>query len=71
MVAARDLCGCRAEWWKNGWVHVRCPLHTAAPDLLAASEGLLDTLNDIMPIGEPWEPAVKLRTAIAKAKGEA
>jgi hypothetical protein len=69
MVAARDLCGCRAEWWKDGWAHVRCSLHTAAPDLLAALEALHDFVRPLS--GPEFTLVENARAAIAKAKGEA
>jgi hypothetical protein len=67
MVAARDLCGCRAEWWKDGWVHVRCSLHAAAPDLLAA---LVDIQMRAVLGGREMNDVEGIaRAAIAKAKG--
>jgi hypothetical protein len=65
------LCGC--DGGASGdqrWIHL-CPLHTAAPDLLAA----LERIEDLDWSHDSAESAmvkvqVEAATAIAKAKGE-
>jgi hypothetical protein len=68
------LCGC--DGGASGdqrWIHL-CPLHTAAPDLLAAMENLLDNGDDPHPLSGR-DPTVRredigpARAAIAKARG--
>ena len=67
----------------NGWEWRFCPLHAAAPDLLAALEQLAEAKwDDELQIQGEWgvstdpgfgEPSAELtaaRAAIAKAKGE-
>ena len=56
-------CGCR---WTAYNTVAWCPLHAAAPDLLAALELLLRTPNDNS-LGPALDAA---HAAIAKAKGE-
>lgn len=77
-------CGCDGGASGNQrWV-VLCPLHAAAPDLLAALEALADAkegdeiqiegewgLSTDPGYGKPSPELVVARAAIAKAKGEA
>ena len=54
-------CGCMI----NGVQQQRCPLHHAAPDLLAALEAALPAIDCVAE-----EIAQEARAAIAQAKGE-
>ena len=61
-------CGCRLERAEHGLRTVDCQLHAAAPDLLAALEGLVDAHDEqpAMLTATHWEAA---RAALAKVRG--
>jgi len=75
------LCGCDGgAVGDQRWIHL-CPLHTAAPDLLAAlknllseAEGMDSQIHDewgtgAWPGGDDVKEIVDARAAVAKAKG--
>jgi hypothetical protein len=63
------VCGSSTVYESDKPHRIMCPLHVAAPDLLAAAKTLLAALDADGALGKCRE-AVAVRVAIAMAEGE-
>lgn len=63
-------CGAPCVMTGIGYSHEETPLQLAAPELLDASESVLDTLKSMVPNSMVEGMIMALESAIKKAKGE-